>query len=240
MKKQKRTLMLTLLMIFLVSMSVQVSATESSVTFDNNKIIVVEPGSTYSNSDLFDNFKGVMPGDYLEEEITIVNEYPEFDGIDVYMRAILPEALESGKDTNTMHEFLSKLSMKVFNGTELIYDASPDLLDGLSENVYLGSLKNGESLKLNVQLYVPLDLDNKYQDQIGEVSWLFTVQDFEEQAGEVPSEKPQPPEKENDRKPIATYIIDNSIYYMGVAVSGVLLILILLKKSRSVKDNDTI
>lgn len=80
----------------------------------------------------------------------------------------------------TMTEFLSKLSMKVWNGTELIYDASPDQLDGLKSNKLLGTFRTGETVTLKVELSVPIELDNKYANRVGEVDWIFHVEAYNE------------------------------------------------------------
>lgn len=194
--KQGFSLLLTLMM--LMGLSVTAFAAESSVTFKSGKLIAFEPGSVYTDTDLFDNFKGVMPGATLSEEITIQNKSNDSDYIKVYMRAVLHDEngnpisekvlAELKADTRRgavseleyMHDFLSQLSMTVRNGNKVIYNASPDELDGLSENVYLGTLYRGESTKLNVELNVPIELDNEYANRIGEVDWVFVVEGFDD------------------------------------------------------------
>ena len=79
-----------------------------------------------------------------------------------------------------MTEFLSKLSMKVWNGTELIYDASPDQLDGLKSNKLLGTFRTGETATLKVELSVPIELGNEYANRVGEVDWIFHVEAYNE------------------------------------------------------------
>ena len=80
----------------------------------------------------------------------------------------------------TMTEFLSKLSMKVWNGTELIYDASPDQLDGLQNNTLLGTFRTGDTTTLKVELTVPAALDNRFANRVGEVDWIFHVEAYNE------------------------------------------------------------
>lgn len=79
-----------------------------------------------------------------------------------------------------MTEFLSQLSMKVWNGTELIYEASPDELDVLASNVFLGTFRTGESTTLKVELTVPAELDNRFANRVGEVDWVFHVDCYQE------------------------------------------------------------
>lgn len=77
-----------------------------------------------------------------------------------------------------MHDFLRQLSLKVYNGGNLIYSATPDQLDGLSQNQLLGEFVNGASTKLTVQLDVPVTLGNKYMHHVGEVDWIFTAEGY--------------------------------------------------------------
>ncbi len=147
-----------------------------------------EPGSEYTETDLFDNFKGVMPGDVLTEEITFKNSAKDCDFVQLYIRAVahdeqnnpLSEKVAEKESVATMTDFLSQLSMKVWNGKTLIYEASPDELDGLSENVFLGTFRTGETTTLTVELTVPLELGNEYANRVGEVDWVFHVEAYNE------------------------------------------------------------
>lgn len=85
----KQCFSLLLALMLMMSMTVTAFAAESSVTFESGKVIAFEPGSVYTETDLFDNFKGVMPGDTLSEEVTIQNKSNDCDYIKVYMRAVL-------------------------------------------------------------------------------------------------------------------------------------------------------
>lgn len=194
----KQCFSLLLALMLMMSMTVTAFAAESSVTFESGKVIAFEPGSVYTETDLFDNFKGVMPGDTLSEEVTIQNKSNDCDYIKVYMRAVLhdengnpisdkvlaelrsDERRGAASELEYMHDFLSQLSMTVKSGGKVIYDASPDELDGLSDNVYLGTLRKGESAKLDVQLTVPIEMGNEYADRIGEVDWVFVVEGFDD------------------------------------------------------------
>ena len=76
----------------------------ASVTYEGGaEKFVFLPGSEYSDSDLFENFKGVLPGDALTQQITVKNAT---DGkVRIYMRA----EDEGMEDT----DFLSQLHMTV-------------------------------------------------------------------------------------------------------------------------------
>ena len=100
-----------------------------------------------------------------------------------------------------MADFLAQLSMKIYNGETLIYEASPDELDGLAENVLLGTFRQGESTTLTVELAVPMELGNEYANRVGEVDWIFTVEaldDPEPEEESQPESTPVPPTETTD------------------------------------------
>ena len=188
-KSFKAITSLVLMLLVVMSMSVTAFAASPSITFEGfSKGFDFQPGSEYTETDLFGSFKNVMPGDTVTETITFTNSATDCDFVNLYMRAeahdetanpLSPKVAEK-ETVATMTEFLSKLSMKVWNGTELIYDASPDQLDGLKSNKLLGTFRTGETATLKVELSVPIELDNKYANRVGEVDWIFHVEAYNE------------------------------------------------------------
>ena len=188
-KSFKAITSLVLMLLVVMSMSVTAFAASPSITFEGfSKGFDFQPGSEYTETDLFGSFKNVMPGDPVTETITFTNSATDCDFVNLYMRAeahdetdnpLSPKVAEK-ESVATMTEFLSKLSMKVWNGTELIYDASPDQLDGLKSNKLLGTFRTGETATLKVELSVPIELDNKYANRVGEVDWIFHVEAYNE------------------------------------------------------------
>lgn len=164
-------------------------AASSDITFNGfSKGFDLQPGSEYTKTDLFGNFKNVMPGDTVTETITFTNSATDCDFVNLYMRAEahdetanpLSSKVAEKETVATMTEFLSRLSMKIWNGTELIYDSSPDEPDGLKSNQFLGTFRTGETATLKVELTVPIDLDNEYANRLGEVDWIFHVEAYNE------------------------------------------------------------
>lgn len=188
-KSFKAITSLVLMLLVVMSMSATAFAASPSITFEGfSKGFDFQPGSEYTETDLFGSFKNVMPGDTVTETITFTNSAADCDFVNLYMRAeahdetdnpLSPKVAEK-ETVATMTEFLSKLSMKVWNGTELIYDASPDQLDGLKSNKLLGTFRTGETATLKVELSVPIELDNKYANRVGEVDWIFHVEAYNE------------------------------------------------------------
>ena len=190
MKKTCKALFgLALSLLLLVSLAATVFAAPAITFRGFSAGFDFEPGSEYTETDLFGSFKGVMPGDVLEETITFTNSAQDCDFVNLYMRAEthdeqgnpLSEAVAaSGETAATMSDFLSQLSMRVWNGSELLYDASPNELNGLRDNVLLGTFRTGETAALRVELSVPAELGNEYAERVGEVDWIFHVEAFNE------------------------------------------------------------
>ena len=185
----KKSISFILMLLLVMSFATTAFAADSSITFTGfSSGFEFQPGSEYTETDLFQNFKNVMPGDTVTETITFTNSATDCDFVNLYMRAeahdetdnpLSPKVAEK-ESVATITEFLSKLSMKVWNGTELIYDASPDQLDGLKSNKFLGTFRTGETATLKVELSVPIELDNKYANRVGEVDWIFHVEAYNE------------------------------------------------------------
>ena len=188
-KSCKATFSLVLMLLMVMSLASTAFAASPSITFNGfSKGFDFQPGSEYTETDLFGSFKNVMPGDTVTETITFTNSAADCDFVNLYMRAeahdetanpLSPKVAEK-ETVVTMTEFLSKLSMKVWNGTELIYDASPDELDGLKTNKFLGTYHSGEKATLKVELNVPIELGNEYANRVGEVDWIFHVEAYNE------------------------------------------------------------
>ena len=186
----KKSISFILMLLLVMSFATTAFAADSSITFTGfSSGFEFQPGSEYTETDLFQNFKNVMPGDVVTETITFTNSASDCDFVNLYMRAeahdetdnpLSPKVAESGESVATMTDFLSRLSMKVWNGTELIYSASPDQLDGLRENRLIGSFRTGDTATLRVELTVPLDLGNEYANRVGEVDWIFHVEAYNE------------------------------------------------------------
>ena len=186
MKKTLKTISaLALVLVLLLGMSATAFA-ESKVTYEGGaEKFVFLPGSEYSETDLFENFKGVMPGDVITQEITVQNNYTKAEKVKIYLRAVvhdeqgnpLSEEVARTEDLVSMQDFLSQLTMTVKQGDKVLFSASPDELDGLKENVLLGTFPGRSKTILTVELSVPFELGNEYANRVGEVDWIFTAEE---------------------------------------------------------------
>ena len=191
MKKTLKTISaLALVLVLLLGMSATAFA-ESKVTYEGGaEKFVFLPGSEYSETDLFENFKGVMPGDVITQEITVQNNYTKAEKVKIYLRAVLhdeegnplSEEVAKSEDVVSMQDFLSQLSMTVKQGDKVLFSASPDELDGLEKNVLLGTFPGKSYTKLVVELTVPIELRNEYANRVGEVDWVFTAEEVKKDA----------------------------------------------------------
>lgn len=233
---------------FLLNTNIVTFAADSTITFHGqSEGFSFQPGSEYTQTDLFDNFKNVMPGDKVTETITVTNKATDCDYINLYIKALAKdekgnpltysEAFEAadGKDqagitgqrdetVATMADFLAQLSMKVYNSKELIYEASPDELDGLAENVLLGTFRHGESTTLTVELEVPIELGNKYANRVGEADWIFTVEALDDPEPEEPESTPIPMEPApsmGDDSNLGLYIVLGLICIVVLLATGI-------------------
>ena len=102
----KKMMLLLCVCALLLSCVAVVSAENGNVTYsgDAGKFIFA-PGSSYSPTDLFPNFKDVMPGDSIAQSITVKNDASNKVKVKIYMRSLGAHA-ESA-------EFLSKLHLRV-------------------------------------------------------------------------------------------------------------------------------
>lgn len=201
----------TLLMVLALCLSLAPAAfADSSVTYKGQaEKFVFAPGSDYSPTDLFENFKGVMPGDTLTQKIDVRNAADEKVNVKIYMRAL---GAKEGSE-----EFLSQmtLNVKAADGAEL-FDAPADQTAQLSDWVCLGTFKSGANTALDVNLNVPVTMGDDFQQAIGYLDWEFMVEEF-------PVDDTNP--KTGDETPIALYVT-------VCAVSAAVIILLLLTRRK--------
>lgn len=206
-----------LLMTAALALSAAVPAfAAGKVTYDGNaKDFIFAPGSENSPTDLFDNFKSVMPGDSLTQKITVKNDASKEVKVNIYMRSL-------GAHEDSV-EFLSKLHMTVSKSSDntmaYMFDAAADQTAGLTEWVLLGTLYSGGEVNLDVTLDVPIELGNEYQNAVGYIDWQFKVEEMP-----VEDTDPKPPKTGDD--------FNLPLYVTLISVSGLLLIFLLVFKRR--------
>lgn len=244
MKKTCKTIAsLVMMLVLLLGIGAPAYALDGNVTYQGGaEKFVFTPGSGYTDTDLFDGFKNVMPGDVLEQKIQVKNGFFGTGSVKIYLRAVAhdeaanpltySESFENlaGKDqagipgqrdetVATMSDFLSQLYMEVWQGSECIFTGSPNELDGLKNNVLLANVPRGKSVELTVKLQVPAELGNEYANRVGEVDWVFTAEELD----------PQGNPKTGDTSNLTLWIVVMVVCLVAVAVVA---FLILKKKKK--------
>ena len=229
MKKTMKTIAsLVMMLVLLLGIGAPAYA-DGTVSYKGGaETFVFLPGSGYTDTDLFDGFKGVMPGDTLTQTIEVRNRFLGTGSVKIYLRAVAhdeqtnplsPNVAAAGETVATMSDFLSQLYMEVWQGGTCIYTGTPDQLDGLKNNVLLASVPRFGSVTLTVKLQVPKELGNEYANRVGEVDWVFTAEELD----------PQGNPKTGDTSNLTLWIVVMVVCLVAVAVVA---FLILKKKKK--------
>lgn len=214
-RRMKRVKFLLLSIISILCLSVPAFAADSTVTYVGNaQKFIFAPGSDDSPTDLFENFKGVMPGDSLTQKITVKNDVSNNTKIKLYLRSL--GAQEGSED------FLSKLTLSVKqDGDSHLFEAPADQTAQLTDWVYLGTIYSGGEINLDVTLEIPQELNNRFQNAIGYLDWQFKVE--------------EPPVEPDDPKPPQTGDTSNLfLYSLLTVVSGISFLILLIIKRRKI------
>ena len=236
---------------FAIALSMSAAAF-AAVVYGERQIAITGSGE-YTATDLFDSFKDVMPGDELTQPVVIANENGK--KVSVYMKAVAhdedgnpltySEGFEEadGKDQATdpangrggegqrdetvasMQDFLQQMTLRVTVGGAVAFDGNPAAASGY---VYLGELASGESMQLDVALSVPADMGNDYANRVGEVDWVFLVEELDEPvAPGIPSKPGSGLSQTGDMLPLVLGAVGI------VAAAAVVLMAVALRKRRS-------
>lgn len=216
MKRMRKLIFSVVLTLALaVSAAVPVFAADAAVFYDGDaQEFIFAPGSDYSPTDLFDNFKGVMPGDSLTQKITIQNDVSKKVNVKVYLRSI------GAKEDS--EAFLSQLNLTVTHNDDSLFSAPANETASLTDWVCLGTYASGAKTDLTLTLDVPITLDTSFEDAVGVLGWEFKVE-------EIPVEG-QP--DTNDDLGILSYL------WIGFAAAAVILTGVLLFLYRKRKQED--
>lgn len=220
----KRIIAVLLFAVMLLGGTILVRAEDGNVYYEGDAgEFIFAPGSDHSPTDLFPNFKDVMPGDSITQPITIKNNASNKVKIKVFMRSL--GAHEDSK------EFLSELGLRVVeradNPMPYMFDSAADATAQLTEWTYLGTLYSGGEIHLDVILDVPVTLDNSFKNLIGKLDWQFMIEELP-----IEPDDPTPPDTGDDENLVLWGVV------FGCTVLSVVVLLIAYKKRRDKKDEE--
>lgn len=183
---------LCVLALLLCCVTLSVTAADGNVTYSGDAgEFLFAPGSDYSPTDLFPNFKDVMPGDSLSQHITVKNDASNQVKVKIYVRCL-------GAHADSV-AFLSQLRLRVEKSEEntmaYMFDAVAGETAQLTDWICLGTLYSGGEVNLNVILDVPVELDNRFQQSIGYLDWEFMIEEYE-----IEQTDPTPPQTGDNAK----------------------------------------
>ena len=168
MRRSLKSLMFLLVAVFMISGTTVAEA--SSVTYVNQaERFVFVPEDT----DLFENFKGVMPGDVRIQIIDVGNDSEVPVKIYLKMNPIDEES----------EAFLKQLKLTIEGDGIIFYEETMDQQGELSDFIELVPLEPEEKMPMNLTLEVPLSLSNEFMNQNVEVEWIFKVEEAERLPG---------------------------------------------------------
>ena len=195
--------------ILLLSWAMPVFAADGNVTYSGDAgEFIFAPGSEYSPTDLFPNFKDVMPGDSITQKLTVKNDASNQVKVKIYLRS-----LGAHEDSG---DFLSRLHLRVEksedNTMAYMFDGAAHETAQLTGWVCLGTLYSGGEVNLNVILDVPVELDNAYQQRIGYLTWEFMVEEYE-----IEPTDPEPPKTgDASRLWVWAVLMVTSLFAVGI------------------------
>ena len=146
-----------------LQVSPPVHAAQTEVVFKN---VQTQAVIELSSDDLFDNFKGVMPGQTLTQQILLRNETGR--SLRVYIKGKALGAAEKA--------FLQVASLEGSVNGRLIFDYKTPVSD-LSREATLAVLPANASSVLQVVLSAPAGLGNEYQNASLSYAWVLRAVD---------------------------------------------------------------
>lgn len=228
MMKKKWTVLLLLFLFLSLSEGKPVHA--SSVTYRNQaELFVFVPNS----KDLFDNFKGLMPGDVRTQEIFLRNDSRQF--VDFFLK-INPVKEED-------EALLRQMTLVISEEGEEIFRESLDQQGSFENYVKIKELFPESAFSWDLSLEVSKDMGNEFMGKEAEVEWVIMIEEIEdEEVDPLPlpeepeePEKPEEPEEEeiDDKElPKTGEQSENYLLYGGGLLALGILVLFLDRKRK--------
>ena len=178
--KTVRYLSALMCLIFFLALPVQALEAELVIQ-DLQGTITAKPGSSYTAADLFPAFKNLVPGDEKSQRIVISNRCKQHKQARIFLKTVvhdnanpLSPKVSEKESIASMEDFLSQLTLEIEVEGKPVFSGSAN--DSIQSPIDLGKIPYRGSRELLVTLSIPAALDNTYAQRIGEVDWVFTVE----------------------------------------------------------------
>ena len=216
MKRIKLIILLLSCVIFIYS-GVQMSLAlgrEPGVIYDGK-----EKSFTFVNTeetDLFREFKDVIPGDVLTQKIKLYCQNIS-STTNLFLKASIDDAVDLPDD----------ITLTVYSGENIISHGPVDATNGLDEYVLLGTVSKDGEIDLSVVLTVPRSIGNEISYVEKNIDWQFAVQVLDE-----------------DKKPIISPVTGDTsnpwLWFVLLLVSwlSILVITTTYFKTKSISKNE--
>lgn len=203
-----------------------------SVNYTNASQFIFNP----NGGDLFKNFKGVMPGDELSQDIVIANQLATRT-VTIYLRAEIDESYKDFLDNVEIEVSLNKHDL----GERTLAKNKASEAGNLEKNVCLGTYAPGEQGELKVKIKVDKNMGNEFKNAVGVIEWIFSAEEGEEPTTKKPT--PKPPVTEKPSKPTPspdTGSSDKIGAVLGIVagIAGLVAIALVFGKKKNSKESD--
>lgn len=217
MKKRTKLSAFLLSLLLLISLTAPAFA-EGKVSYSGtSKNFIFAPGSSQSPTDLFANFKNVMPGDTLTERLVIRNDTFYGVKINLYIRSL---GAQLGSD-----DLLSQMELSVQQVDDsYMFKAPANQTAQLTNWTYIGTIYSGGEVVLDLTLKVPMSMGNEFQGKAGYIDWQFMVE-------ELPVSPDDPSIKTGDESEVLLYAA-----FAGSSLAVAFVLLVVVKRRKKAED----
>lgn len=191
-----------LLLILMIGLSSPVLVEATTVTYVNQaeRFVFVS-----EDSDLFENFKDIMPGDIRKQEVLVKNDSNVLVNIYLKIKPINEDSVA----------FLEQLNLLIKDKDKVLFSDKLTEQGSFSEYRLLTKLEPKTKMSLNLLLEAPKSLSQEFMLQEAEVEWLFKVEEV------VIEEKPEDNLPKTGTTTSALYIVSGLLFILvGKALFG--------------------
>ncbi len=245
----KRIGTVALSVLLLLAFATTAYAAESTATFRGRTSLFGYVPDDGSATGLFNNLQGLMPGGTYTQKITVDNT--SGSRVDIYLRG---EQIQrpASRQAGYAYDLLDLITFKLKDGSTIlaegklsdIWPETGGTNTGDGRFIRLGRFYRGDYKVLMLELTVPEELNNDYQDATGKVRWVFQADvytrdddDDDDDDDDIPLGPPVIIINDGEQIPLAPGTGDDANIYLwgGLFVIFAVLLAVLLVHKRGRK-----